>query len=151
MVQEALTVCMCFCLLVTEICLTVTASPPGKTQVGGPQTHGSRFSFLGVPHNSWLLVLSYSLSVELFKTVFEYRTCPQNITMEEFCWNLDRELGTGELTIYISTTCSIWKSTKIRLTIRKKKSISEMDQFCFKRETNYSQWWIPTWFWLALN
>ena len=30
------------CLLVTEIYLTATSAPPGTTQVGGPQTHGSR-------------------------------------------------------------------------------------------------------------
>ena len=136
---------MCFCLLVTEICLTVTASPPGKTQVGGPQTHGSRFSFLGVSHNSWLLVLSSSLSVELLDCIWILYMSAKchygRILLKSWqrTWN-------RRITIYISTTCSILKSTKIRLTIRKKKCISEMDQSCFNRETNYSQWWIPTWF-----
>lgn len=119
MVQEALTVCMCFCLLVTEICLTVTASPPGKTQVGGPQTHGSRFSFLGVPHNSWLLVLSSSLSVELLDCIWipymsaKYHYGRILLKSWQRTWN-------RRITIYISTTCSILKSTKIRLTIRKR-------------------------------
>lgn len=112
---------MCFCLLVTEICLTVTASPPGKTQVGGPQTHGSRFSFLGVPHNSWLLVLSYSLSVELLDSIWipymsaKYHCGRILLKAWQRTWN--RRI----LTIYISTTCCILKSTKIRLTIRKRK------------------------------
>lgn len=116
MVQEALTVCMCFCLLVTEICLTVTASPPGKTQVGGPQTHGSRFSFLGVPWfpDCWYYLLAWvSSCIWILYMSAKYHYGRILLKAWQRTWN-------RRITIYISTTCSILKSTKIRLTIRKR-------------------------------